>query len=133
MNLRQARKIDPGGWQRRPRRDKDKRPWWTVYTLDQFARAEARLRRSWSGRNPVIDGARDVDRDFFAMNRVNAKRMAQGSMTRFSPSNRAREKQASRDQDAAAIASGEKTAAQVSEENGSFAFPGARIRLPRDR
>ena len=52
------------------------------------------------------------------------------SPRRYSPAERAREKAASRDQDARAIAEGEKTAEQVHHENASFAFPGARIRLP---
>ncbi len=48
----------------------------------------------------------------------------------FDPAERAREKAASRAEDARAIAAGEKTPAQVSQENASFAFPGARIRFP---
>ena len=47
----------------------------------------------------------------------------------FDPIERAREKQASREADAAAIKSGEKTAEQVKRENGSFAFPRSQVRL----
>ncbi len=47
----------------------------------------------------------------------------------FDPAERAREKQASRDEDARAIAAGEKTADQVRRENGAFAFPRDRVRL----
>ncbi|HSR79061.1 MAG TPA: hypothetical protein VLN57_20985 [Xanthobacteraceae bacterium] len=42
---------------------------------------------------------------------------------------RAAEKQASRDVDAAALASGERSRAQLKAENGAFAFPRDRIRL----
>lgn len=48
----------------------------------------------------------------------------------FDPAERAREKAASRAEDARAIAAGEKTPEQVSQDNASFAFPGARIRFP---
>lgn len=44
---------------------------------------------------------------------------------------RAAEKQASRDADARALASGEKSRAQLKAENGAFAFPRDRIRLER--
>ncbi len=44
---------------------------------------------------------------------------------------RAREKAASRADDARAIASGEKSVEQVNRDNAAFAFPGARIRFPR--
>lgn len=47
----------------------------------------------------------------------------------FNPTERAREKQASRDEDARAIASGEKTVEQVRRENGAFAFPRDRVKL----
>ncbi len=40
---------------------------------------------------------------------------------------RAREKQRSRDEDARALASGEKTREQLRRENGVFAFPHVRI------
>src|ERR1044072_7596530 len=42
---------------------------------------------------------------------------------------RAAEKQASRDEDARALASGEKSRAQLKAENGAFSFPRDRIRL----
>lgn len=42
---------------------------------------------------------------------------------------RAREKQASRDADEQALASGEKTREQLRIENGAFAFPRERIRI----
>ena len=40
---------------------------------------------------------------------------------------RRREKQRSRETDERALASGEKTAAQLQRENGAFSFPGAHI------
>lgn len=49
----------------------------------------------------------------------------------FDPAERAREKQASRDADARALLSGEKTRAQLKAENGAFAFPRARIRFSK--
>jgi len=46
----------------------------------------------------------------------------------FDPAERAREKQASRDRDAADLASGRKSAEQLNRENGgAFAFPRVRI------
>ena len=53
------------------------------------------------------------------------------SVQTFDPAERAREKQASRDADARALASGEKSRAQLKAENGAFAFPRARIRFPK--
>lgn len=47
----------------------------------------------------------------------------------FDPAERAREKQASRDEDARALASGEKTVEQLRRENSAFAFPRDRVRL----
>ena len=47
------------------------------------------------------------------------------------PVARAVEKQASRDADVRAVASGEKSRAQLKVENGAFAFPRDRIRLER--
>lgn len=47
----------------------------------------------------------------------------------FSPSARTLEKQASRDTDATALISGEKTVAQLRAENSAFAFPRDRVRL----
>jgi hypothetical protein len=47
----------------------------------------------------------------------------------FDPEERAREKQASRDEDARALASGEKSREQLCRENGAFAFPRDRIRI----
>jgi hypothetical protein len=44
---------------------------------------------------------------------------------------RGREKAASREIDARALASGEKSREQLRVENGAFAFPRARIRLVR--
>ncbi len=46
---------------------------------------------------------------------------------------RAAEKQVSRDADAQALASGEKSRAQLKAENGAFAFPRNRIRLERPK
>jgi len=48
----------------------------------------------------------------------------------FDPNERAREKAASRQDDARAIAAGEKSVEQVRRENASFAFPNARLRFP---
>lgn len=48
----------------------------------------------------------------------------------FDPYERAREKAASREADAHAIATGEKTVEQVRSENSAFAFKNVRIRLP---
>jgi len=45
------------------------------------------------------------------------------------PQDRAREKQQSREDDARALASGEKSAAQLRRENGHFAFPKVRVSL----
>jgi hypothetical protein len=46
---------------------------------------------------------------------------------RFDPKERAREKQRSREEDARALASGEKSPDQLRRENGYFAFPNVRI------
>jgi hypothetical protein len=51
----------------------------------------------------------------------------------FDPAERAREKQASRDQDAHDIATGVRTVEQVRRDNGAFAFPRERIRLTRPK
>jgi hypothetical protein len=48
---------------------------------------------------------------------------------RFDPKERAREKQRSRDEDARALASGEKSREQLRRENGHFVFPNVRISL----
>ena len=48
----------------------------------------------------------------------------------FDPNERAREKAASRAEDARAIAVGEKSAEQVRRENASFAFENVRLRYP---
>lgn len=48
---------------------------------------------------------------------------------KFCPKQRAKEKQASRDQDAADLASGAKTYEQLRAENGKFAFKNTRIRF----
>lgn len=48
----------------------------------------------------------------------------------YDPAERAREKAASRAEDARAIASGEKSSLAVRRDNASFAFPDARIRFP---
>lgn len=50
-------------------------------------------------------------------------------MPRFDPEERAREKQASRDEDARALASGEKSREQLKKENSAFAFPRERLRI----
>jgi hypothetical protein len=46
---------------------------------------------------------------------------------RFDPKERAREKQLSREEDARALASGEKSREQLQRENGHFVFPNVRI------
>ena len=48
---------------------------------------------------------------------------------RFDPKERAREKQRSREEDARALASGEKSPQELQHENGHFSFPNARISL----
>jgi hypothetical protein len=48
---------------------------------------------------------------------------------RFNPKERAREKQRSREEDARALASGEKSPEDLQRENGHFSFPNARISL----
>jgi len=48
---------------------------------------------------------------------------------RFDAQERAREKQASRDADARALASGEKSRDDLRRENGHFAFPKVRVSL----
>lgn len=45
----------------------------------------------------------------------------------YDPARRAREKQASRDDDQRAIATGEKTAEEVRQENARFVFPWVRL------
>lgn len=52
-----------------------------------------------------------------------------GTVQTFDPKQRAAEKQASRDEDARALASGEKTVADLRRENSAFAFPRDRVRL----
>jgi hypothetical protein len=51
----------------------------------------------------------------------------------FDPAERAREKQASRDQDAHDIATGARTVEQVRHDNGAFAFPRERVRLSKPK
>jgi len=46
---------------------------------------------------------------------------------RFDPKERAREKQRSREEDARALASGEKSREQLRRENGHFAFRNVRV------
>jgi hypothetical protein len=46
---------------------------------------------------------------------------------RFDAKERAREKQRSREEDARALASGEKSPEELQPENGHFSFPNARI------
>jgi hypothetical protein len=46
---------------------------------------------------------------------------------RFDPQERAREKQRSRDEDARALASGQKSRERLRRENGHFEFPNVRI------
>jgi hypothetical protein len=48
-------------------------------------------------------------------------------LERFDPKERAREKQLSREEDARALASGEKSREQLQRENGHFVFPNVRI------
>ena len=48
---------------------------------------------------------------------------------RFDPNDRAREKLRSREEDARALASGEKSLGQLRRENGHFAFPNVRVSL----
>ncbi len=48
---------------------------------------------------------------------------------RFDPKERAREKQRSREEDARALASGEKSPEELQRENGHFSFPNARVSL----
>jgi hypothetical protein len=48
---------------------------------------------------------------------------------RFDPNDRAREKQHSRDEDARALASGERSRMQLRRENGHFAFKKVRVSL----
>jgi hypothetical protein len=52
---------------------------------------------------------------------------------RYDASDRALEKAISRDRDARAIASGEKSQAQMREENGAFAFPRVRVSIDFSR
>jgi hypothetical protein len=48
---------------------------------------------------------------------------------RLDPAERAHEKYLSREEDARALASGEKSRAQLRRENGLFAFPNVRVSL----
>jgi hypothetical protein len=48
---------------------------------------------------------------------------------RLDPKERAREKQRSREEDARALASGEKSPEDLQRENGHFSFPNARVSL----
>ena len=48
---------------------------------------------------------------------------------RFDPKERAREKQRSRDEDARALASGEKSREELQRENGHFTIPNVRVSL----
>jgi hypothetical protein len=48
---------------------------------------------------------------------------------RLDPKERTREKQRSREEDARALASGEKSPADLQRENGHFSFPNARASL----
>jgi hypothetical protein len=50
-------------------------------------------------------------------------------IAQLDPHERAREKQASRDADAYALRSGEKSREQLKHENGAFAFPRERLRI----
>jgi len=52
-----------------------------------------------------------------------------GALGLLDPQERALEKQRSRDEDARALASGEKTREQLRRENGIFAFPRVRVSL----
>lgn len=55
--------------------------------------------------------------------------MASNEPADLDASERAREKQRAREEDARALASGEKTQAELRRENGHFAFPKVRISL----
>jgi hypothetical protein len=55
------------------------------------------------------------------------------SAERYNASQRALEKQLSREADARALASGEKTRAQLRDENRAFAFPRERLRVDFSR
>ena len=83
MKLRTARKMDQHPPHAYPNKRADKRVWWTVYNVDQLQRAEMRLRRAWQRRNPSVDGNRKVDPDFFAMNRVESRRIRQAVICRL--------------------------------------------------
>jgi hypothetical protein len=48
---------------------------------------------------------------------------------RLAPNERAREKQRSRDEDARALASGEKSREELRRENSHFVFPNVRVSL----
>lgn len=91
MRLRIARKMDTGDWRRRERqadRKPDHRPWWSVYNAPQLERAERRLRKRWRRSCPAaIDDRgikyRDVSDDFFAANRIEARRQQQTALFRW--------------------------------------------------
>ena len=51
----------------------------------------------------------------------------------YNPAERAREKEASRESDANALATGQKSREQLRSENGAFAFPRERVRLDLSR
>lgn len=90
MKLRIARKMDRGWWKRRAIDDRDKRPWHSVYTDDQLARAERRLRKSWHTHRVVTvneEGQRvsTVTLDWFAANRVNSRRIRQRALRGLLP------------------------------------------------
>lgn len=60
---------------------------------------------------------------------INAGFAATACQETFDPKERAREKEVSRQKDAEALASGEKTVEQLRKENSAFAFPRDRIKL----
>lgn len=77
MKLRIARKMGQRF------RCRDKRPWWSIYTDEQYQRAEVRLRRSWSRACPALaNGLRSVSPDFFAANRAESRRTRQRALRR---------------------------------------------------
>lgn len=87
MRLRIARKMDRGWWKRRAIDDRDKRPWYAVYTDEQLDRAERRLRKSWHTHRVVTvneDGQRSstITLDWYAANRVRTRRIRQGVLRR---------------------------------------------------
>lgn len=87
MKLRIARKMDQRPAWKYPNKRRDTRPWWAVYTCDQLARAERRLKRAWhTACPPFLDDedrkCRKTNDDFFAMNRVVSRRQRRAALRR---------------------------------------------------